>query len=79
MNSDYQKKHFYRLIESKHNDDIHTQNGGISYGIISETDPMFCVLDISTDINFVSELVKKCNDGNLSPMHLKDVVEDSLS
>ena len=79
MNSDYQEKHFYRLIESKHNDDIHTQNNGISYGIISETEPMFCVPDISTDANFVCELVRKCNDGNLSPIHLKDVIDDALS
>ncbi len=78
MNRNYQEKHFYRLIESKHKDEIHAQNGGTSYGIISETEPTFCVLDISTDINFVSELVRKCNDGNLSPMHLKDVIEDAL-
>ena len=78
MNNVYQEKHLYRLIESKYKDDIHTQNDGISYGIASETEPMFCIPDISTDINLVNALIQKCNEGNLSPIHLKDVVEDSL-
>lgn len=78
MNHICQKRNSYRLIESKFNDDVHTQNGGVSYGIASETEPMFCVPDISTDINFVKKLIKKCNDGNLSAIHLKDVIEDSI-
>ena len=35
--------------------------------------------DISEDLDSVIDLVKLCNEGGLSPEHLKDVVEDFLA
>lgn len=35
--------------------------------------------DISRDKAFVDELAHRCNEGQLSPMHLLDVVLDALS
>jgi len=36
------------------------------------------VPDISTDRAFVSGLAERCTDGQLSPIHLRDVVMDAL-
>ena len=36
------------------------------------------VADISTDGDFVAELVQRCSVGQLDPIHLYDVIEDSL-
>ena len=35
--------------------------------------------DISCDRGFVDELARRCNEGQLSPMHLLDAVLDALS
>lgn len=78
MNRIFAKKHRYRIIKSVYQDDIHTNSNGISYGIVSHADPTVRVLDISTDPKFVKNLVRKCNKGNLSPVHLMDVIEDAL-
>ena len=72
MNFIFRKKNRYHVIK------ITDQNDGIRYGIASETDPNIFVLDISTDRKFVTQLNRKCNKGNLSPLHLVDVVEDEL-
>ena|GEM_PF-5889042 len=56
-----------------------------SYGILAsvlENDVCTyaaCIPDISCDKAFVDELAHRCNAGQLSPMHLLDVVLDSLS
>lgn len=56
-----------------------------SYGILAsvlENDACTyaaCVPDISGDKAFVDELAHRCNEGQLSPMHLLDVVLDALS
>lgn len=39
-------------------------------------DPM--ISDISTDADFVRALAVRCNEGDLAPVHLRDVVEDAL-
>jgi len=36
------------------------------------------VPDVSTDRAFVSGLAERCADGQLSPIHLRDVVMDAL-
>ena len=36
------------------------------------------ISDVSTDENFVAALARKCTAGELDPVHLPDVIEDSL-
>ena len=36
------------------------------------------VSDVSADLSFVTALCDRCNRGQLSPLHLRDVVEDAL-
>lgn len=72
MNKIFRSKNRYQVVESTNSEN------GISYGIISKTDPSVFVLDISSNRAFVAEINRKCNKGNLSPFHLLDVVEDSL-
>ena len=56
-----------------------------SYGIVAsvlENDVCTyaaCIPDISRDKAFVDALAQRCTDGQLSPMHLLDVVLDALS
>ena len=57
----------------------------LSYGILAsvpENDTCTYVAyipDISCDRVFVEELAPRCNVGQLSPMHLLDMVLDALS
>ena len=63
-------------------------NGGrrISYGIAifadADTDGTVTVIsavhDITSDRSRLENLVQRCNDLDLSPIHLEDVVEDFL-
>jgi len=78
MNHTYPPKHRYHVVKSTYQDNIYEPSNGISYGIAPETDPNVCILDISTDLKFVTEVIEKCNEGDLSPIHLIDVVEDAL-
>lgn len=50
----------------------HTEHTGTS--AIVDT-----VCDLSTNKESVLELIKACNEGNLLPIHLHDVVEDYLA
>lgn len=56
-----------------------------SYGIVAsvlENDVCTyaaCIPDISCNKAFVEELAHRCSEGQLSPMHLLDVVLDALS
>ena len=56
-----------------------------SYGILTSVlesnacTYVACVPDISCDSCFVEELAHRCNEGQLSPMHLIDVVLDALA
>lgn len=36
------------------------------------------ISDVSVDLQFVADLCARCNEGQLSPIHLRDVVEDAL-
>ena len=51
-----------------------------SFGIeVQEQGPQrLKVSDISTNESFVAELARRCTSGQLDPIHLYDVVEDSL-
>jgi len=50
-----------------------------TYGITYSDDNTELVIpDVSTDINLVKDLIEKCNDFELDPNQLKDVIEDSL-
>ena len=51
-----------------------------SFGIevIEQGLPRLKVTDISTDGDFVAELAQRCTVGQLDPIHLYDVIEDSL-
>ena len=51
-----------------------------AYGIyIKDKDSSAYVNDISTDKLFVEKIAKLCRTYKVSPVHLKDVVEDQLT
>lgn len=52
----------------------------ISFGIEALEHGSLCrrISDISTDEDFVAALARKCTSGQLDPIHLLDVIEDSL-
>lgn len=54
------------LIEGKH-----TRTLGISCG-------QYSVFDITSDFDQISTLVNICNDQDVSPLHIKDIVEDLI-
>lgn len=47
------------------------------YGI--KYNDTICIDDISTDKNKVEKLISDCNNHELDPIHLADIVEDFLS
>jgi hypothetical protein len=53
-----------------------------TYGIIGvenlDDSVIVFVPDVSTDRTFVEDLARKCTEGCLSPIHLKDVIEDEI-
>lgn len=73
-----EEKYQYHVVQTVYHDNIHTINNGISYGIVLDADPSVCALDISTDLMFVTELNRKFNQYNLSPVHFMDAIEDAL-
>lgn len=53
----------------------------VSYGIravLASGEEAASVSDISTDLAFVQRLAALCTLGQLSPIHLRDVVEDII-
>lgn len=50
----------------------------IGYGIAHTEDSSLSFEDLTTDLIAITKLVKLCNELDLSPIHLKDVVEDFL-
>lgn len=72
MNIIFPKKNRYQIIKTT------TPDNRIHYGIALKSDPTVFVSEISTDFEFVKEIIRKINKGNLSPIHLLDIVEDSL-
>ena len=36
------------------------------------------ISDVSLDKHFVSELCRKCTEGQLEPIHLMDIIEDNI-
>lgn len=49
----------------------------ISYGV-KTVDGSQSISDVSTNESVVAEIVKKLNKGKVSPVHMKDVIEDEL-
>lgn len=49
----------------------------ISYGIRT-VDGKHSISDVSTNETVATEIVRKLNKGNVSPIHMKDVIEDEL-
>ena len=53
----------------------------VSYGIAAKDEHgnvVRSVYDVSTDKAFVASLCKRCTKNRLDPIHLRDVVEDSI-
>ena len=73
----------YLVIEKTYLSD---SNARISYGIAAYTEDSMggnstlvaTLHDITTDQKALSELVDRCNELKLSPIHLHDIVEDFL-
>ena len=75
-------EHKYIVVQSTYKNGEITRMG---FGIaaVEEYDGVTTVLesisDISTDIEPIERLVKVCNNLQLDPIHLQDVVSDFLS
>lgn len=67
------QKKMYKMTEDKIMEDCKEY---ITYGIWYDDE--FHVKDVSLNKKEVEELVQLCNDGNLHPIHLYDVVEDVI-
>lgn len=72
----------YILVEEQH--DASELGGYRSFGIMAVRlssrgrEPLAYVRDVSTDRAFAAALVRRCNRGGLSPVHLKDFILDTL-
>jgi hypothetical protein len=75
----------YALVEEKYEGE--NNDNRISYGIVAcsniETDGTSTIVasvrDITNDKKRICALIKRCNNLNLSVIHLNDVVEDFLA
>lgn len=75
----------YALVEEKYLGENYENR--ISYGIVAcsnvETDGISTIVasvrDVTNDRRSICALIKRCNDLNLSVIHLNDVVEDFLA
>lgn len=57
------------------------KNNVLTYGIAVDHGNVIDIIvsDISSDIDFVDDIVNKCNKFDVSEMHVKDVVCDFLA
>lgn len=70
--------HYHLLKEILYSDELGEY---ISFGIQvtnQRGDKVASVSDISTKQDYVEELCRLFNKNNLSPLHLRDVIEDML-
>lgn len=66
----------YRIVEKQYNNEDFGMY--LSYGVFCDMGGV-TIEDISVNKGNVYELIDKINQLNLSPIHLKDVVEDFIS
>ena len=69
----------YVMICDTYEDEVGTHTG---YGIAvvdCRANTISAATDLSSNKSEVAELVSRCNELELSPVHVKDVVEDFLS
>ncbi len=64
----------YKLVVGAYSVENYTY---ISYGIAAPKGD-YCFKDISRDKDEVENLISLCNELQLSPLHLRDVVDDFL-
>lgn len=70
----------YVIKVTKEKTTIEDNTDVTAYGIyIKDKDSSAYVNDISTDKLFVEKIAKLCKTYKVSPVHLKDVVEDQLT
>ena len=69
---------YYLIMSRKLNTEISEQSFD-TYGIALDGGEKLCVEDISTDREFVNSIIKLCNELQLSPIHILDVINDSLT
>ncbi len=74
-------KYIYEIIESKNIDDLGVSHTvcGISCRKANENTVLCAVKDIFTDRKSAEQLVELLNSYELSPVHLDDIIEDSLA
>ncbi len=65
----------YALIRGSYSIDGESHVG---YGICCTEDSALLFEDLTVDPTAAARLVKLCNDSDLSPVHLRGVVEDFL-
>ena len=74
----------YGIIEEHYSANGHARTAyGIAVYADAEADGAATVIasvhDITSDAHSLAELVQRCNRASLSPLHLKDVIEDFLA
>ncbi len=69
----------YILIRAVYTDDYGTHTGFGIAATDNESVTISAALDLSCNESEVAELVKRCNELKLSPVHFQDVIEDFLS
>lgn len=67
----------YSLVKSE----VYIEDHGIvtTYGIKTDNlENNIIIKDISTSITKVNNLIKLCNDNNVSLIHLEDIIDDYI-
>ncbi len=73
--------HTYGLVREEYHTDrtIRTAYGIAVYAHVADTADACIVAsirDITPDRIAIEDLIRRCNEGNLSPLHLQDVIDD---
>ena len=70
--------YLYKLIMTEKLDTDISEQPFCTYGIATKSHECQSIEDVSVDRDFVNSLVELCNKIELSPLHLFDVVDDSI-
>ena len=70
--------YLYKLIMTEKLDTDISDKPFCTYGIATKSRECQIIEDVSVDKNFVNSLVDLCNKLELSPLHLFEIVDDSI-
>ena len=75
------EKYFYFVFQESHSSPENREHATYGVKVAPDGDRSACcdsISDVSLSEPALSELVRLCNELELSPIHLRDVVEDFL-